>query len=389
MFGKSSMRRFGEGMRAVSVLSAIFLMVAADAQSAATQKGFDNAVNACTQALAAGFQGNPNCADNVDVVVAAIQSVNNTQLTAYCGSPCFPLINNAFKQLADCTNAYTPTLTANLTSDGVAAPSDAASKMISPILIGSQASAMMCMRNERGDFCMPLFSQLSAKLSDNSSADNFTFTRACGEVDNIGCCLTTLGQLYTFVSPGDSIVTPLHMLCPQLATDPPQCVGYGQSAVALRVSIPINGLNCTVYVQQTDSFHEAFQSAFKLDVASGVSANYITVQSVDSVKGVCTATLIVRAATDVDTRSLTTACSAMGSSTLTAISAVIRTAPTTASGNLSLGNATVTETTITGQSATPKNATNNNNNTTTRYSTGSRLGPSFLIALFVLMTWLA
>jgi uncharacterized protein (UPF0371 family) len=73
------------------------------------------------------------------------------------------------------------------------------------------------------------------------------------------------------------------------------------------------------------------------------------VQLVADVNGVCSATLVLRAGTDDETRALKTAAANMNAAVLTETNQVVLTAPATSSGSLSLGAATVSEVTLTGQ----------------------------------------
>jgi len=101
------------------------------------------------------------------------------------------------------------------------------------------------------------------------------------------------------------------------------------------------------------------------------------VTSVGTVGGVCTVTVVIRAATDTATSALQSLASQLNTATLTQTSAVLQTAPSTQSGaTLTMGSATVTQTTIVGQKVGSSNS-------------GSSVVPSALVAASAMVMWLA
>jgi len=233
---------------------------------------------------------------------------------------------------------------------------------------------LMCTRNERGDFCISLFARMSSDLA--ASGQTTTMTTICNVYGNTGCCLVALDRLYSTSVPGYSFVTTLSRSCPNLVNfNPPACVSYGQTAIALNVNLPLVGLNCAIYHTQDDAFKVAFELAIKKDLAAaGIAVEYISVKSVADVNGVCTLTIVIRASSDAATRDLKPAAATLGTASLTAANAQLQTVPATTTGSVTMQPGTVTEVTLTGQSVG---------------NSGSSVVPSFFLIAASIVMWLA
>jgi len=360
-----------------AVLSAAFLAVSTHAQvaSAQTNQNMANALVACEQPLTQQFQGNQYCAQQSSSITTAITGTDNTGLINFCSSNCLPLFNSGYTSMGLCMQAYIPTLTADLTRDGVANASFVAQTMSKAYMMLPEIFKLMCMRNERGDFCMTLYAHMGTDMTANGQTPNIT--TICNVYYNCGCCLLALDHLYQVIVPGTSFVTTLSGICPQLVNfNPPPCLSYGQSSLALSVAVPIVGLNCDVYAQQPETFKIAFELALKTDLAAtGIPLDFISVKSVAAVGGVCTFTLVIRAASDTATKALEATAATINTAALTATTAQLQTVPATTTGTVTMQSPTVSEVTITGQ---------------TVGNSGSSVAPScLLVGASVVMMWLA
>jgi hypothetical protein len=254
-----------------AVLSIVLFTVSASAQSASvtTSQNFGKASSDCQAPL---FQqlsqkNNQGCLQQMAMVGAAITGTDPTGLQNFCSSSCLPLFQSGYAGMGSCMDAYTPKLVADLTADNVTNATALAQTMIGSIRMLPEIFTMMCMRNERGDFCMPLFSRMGSDVAASGGTSNLT--AVCNVYYNTGCCLTALDHLYSTITPnGVSFLSSLTRVCPVLSTfSPPKCLIYGQAAVGLRVILPITSLNCVAYDQQTDEFKLQFETALRNDLA--------------------------------------------------------------------------------------------------------------------------
>jgi hypothetical protein len=353
----------------LAALSAVFFAVSANAQAAsqATTQDMVNALMACQQPLIQALQSNQACSQQSAAIASSISGTDPAGLIAFCSSTCLPLMNNGYRHMGTCMQAYTPKLTSDLTRDGVANPASIAATMTSAYLMLPEIFNLMCTRNDRGDFCMPLFSRMGTDIAASGS----NLPNICNVYYNTGCCLSALDHLYQTISPSVSFVTSLSGVCPNLVNfNPPACVTYGQISLALTLIASVNDLNCGVLALQDANFRIAFEVALRQDLATqGVPFEFISVTSITDVGGVCTITLVIRANTDDETRGFQTAAATLTAATFTQSNAVLLTVPETASDNITMQLSNVSFVNITGQSV----------GTETRNS-GLSVVPGFVIA---------
>lgn len=361
-------------MRAVSV-AALISVAAGQAASSATITGLSTAMQGCIQGLVAPLQSRSDCSV-VAQSLASIFTSNNTDLRPFCGSSCFAMMRNAYVGLGVCMRNYKPTLVANLRTDGVANPESFADSMIAPYDLYSSYFDFFCLQNERGDFCYPMYFQMSRDISASAATNVSVTDTLCRYYYNGGCCLPSLDAMYSLRANTSFISTGLARLCPPLADfNPPPCVGFGRTATALAVTMSLTGLTCSAYLAQTADFRAQYEAALKLDLAAhGISANFITIDAITDASGVCTVKVVLRAGSDAATNDLKTAASTLNGATLTNSNQVLSTAAGTGSVS-ALGTASVSTITVKG---TADSSTNS----------GALAGPSMAL-LAAVLAWVA
>lgn len=360
-------------MRAVLVAS---LFSAVAGQSGATVTALTNAVTACGQANQAALQP---CVTESSTLSLALTNSSALNFAPFCTSTCFPVLRAYYASFGACVVAYRPTLLAALEADGVANATLMADTLTNGYMQLPRFMDFFCLKNERGDYCYSMFTQLSLSLATTTNNGSSVLDAVCGSYYNMGCCLPSLGSLIPSVSFMSSIAS----ICPVLANyTPPVCPGWGQSAVALTVSMSLNGLTCSAYATQSETFKAQYMAALKLDLAAqGINAEYITISSITDVSGVCTLKVTLRAASDAATNALSTTAASLNTATLTNSNGVLATGSGVGSVT-ALGSAAVTTTTFVGPTATNSNPTQQNSNS------GAILAPCAALLAAVLV-WLA
>lgn len=248
---------------------------------------------------------------------------------------------------------YKPTLIANLQRDGVADYQTLANTMTMGYAASSTYFDLYCLKNERGDFCFPMYFHMTQDISANPGTNSSTvMDTICRYYYNGGCCLQSLANMYQGMNNNVSFTNSLALTCPALANyNPPQCLVAGAKAVALTVTMTLPGLACSAYLAQTAEFRAQYEAALKLDLASkGISASFININAITDANGVCTVKVLLRAGSDAETNGLNTAASTLNTATLTNSNQVLSTAAGT--GTVSaLGTASVSTITVQGGSA--------------------------------------
>jgi len=299
-------------------------------------------------------------------VSQALTGTNNAQLDTFCASSCLPALSAAFTQVGNCMQGYKGTLVAALTKDGVANATQMATLLLAGYQETSEIFQLMCTKNEAGAYCLPTFYRMATDMASAASSPNIT--SICNMYFNLGCCLTALDNFYSQVSPGFSFVSTMAPVCPILQNfNPPPCLVYGGAAAALVLTFPLYGLNCADYATLTPDQQTQIQVALRDDLANaGLSIDVTSVKTIATVNGVCTATVVIRAATDALTNALKTQAQSIGSASLTATTQAAAAMPSlTTAASITTGNATVAQVTLRGQ--------------TVGSSGGSSVLPSFLV----------
>lgn len=335
-------------MRVIS--SILFLVVSANAQTISNTTIYAKADfdAKCAQASAQYLTGNQVCAQQTGMVST---TTGQLDLERFCGSPCMGQMKAMYDATSTCMLGYRSKLEADLQRDGVANVTALADSLMAGAKVISRLTDYMCVRNERDEYCMPKYTQFSKDISATVGTTGNSTT--CYAYANLGCCLRALDIFAPEGTPQSSTLSGLIVrMCPSLANVyPPTCLNYGQKALALIVTMPLNGLVCAAFNRQSDQLKADYQAALQADLAAGgLNSSYTVIKSVSEVNGVCTATVVVRAENDDVTRSLKTAASTANTAALTQSNQVLTAAPETFTGNVTFGAAMVSEATVSGQS---------------------------------------
>jgi len=264
-------------------------------------------------------------------------------------------MKTAYGSANTCFQLYKPTLTQNLINDGVQNASFVANSLMSAYALIPAEFDVMCTENQKGQFCMPMYYQMSQALAATNASG--TLAVLCDSYFNLGCCLTTLSNLYSTIVPNFDWVTAMAGICPILQNfNPPPCIEVGQKAVALNVVIPLKGLDCSSYASQSTDFKTQVEVAIRQDLANGPVGQNLptyttTVSSITQSGSSCDVTVVVRASDDTTTKSFTNAAGQISALSLTLTNQALGAEPTTlcsGSSSVTMGQPTVTQVTLSG-----------------------------------------